>query len=313
MSSYAWRTILHFDWPSGSVSITRTLAIAGIGLASLVATSLRAFSENAVQRQELDTEHLFGFVEGADIGGPGEKEFVNDSTLRAGKASGSFATVTSEFEVKYTALSWFRASAGGDLGYYDAAGASGINNTHRAGVQSAFLDVRLHILDRNHAPVGLTLSIEPHWGFLDETSGIVSTHFGTETTLLLDREIVPNRLVGALNLLFANDRTRLLPSNGAQQESTVGAGMALAKQFMPGVWLGAEVRYLRNYDGPALNVFSGQAVYLGPTIYAPLTDKLWGSAAFEVQVWGGAVGVPGSLDLVNFERYQAKVRVGFNF
>jgi hypothetical protein len=37
------------------------------------------------------------------------------------------------------------------------------------------------------------------------------------------------------------------------------------------------------------------------------------SAAFNVQVWGGAVGVPGALDLANFERYQVKLRAGFEF
>jgi hypothetical protein len=301
-------------WPSRRFSTTARTAIAGLVLTSLAATPLRAVStNNAVQQQELDTEHLFGFVEGADIGALGEKEFVNDSTLRAGKASGSFATVASEFEVKYTISSAFRISGAAVLAYYDAVGIPGIDDGRRAGVQSAFLDARLHLLDRNSAPVGVTLSVEPHWGFLDETSGVANTHFGTEAVLLLDRELVPDRLVGAVNLLFANDRTRLLAADGAQHESTLGAGVAVAKQIMPGVWLGAEVRYLRNYEGAALNVFSGQAVYLGPTIHAPLTDKLWASAAFEVQVWGGAVGVPGSLDLVNFERYQAKLRVGFNF
>jgi hypothetical protein len=289
-------------------------AITGIVIGALAPAPLRAdASKSAAQQQELDTEHLFGFVEGADIGAPGEKELVNDSTLRAGKASGSYANVASEFEAKYTALSWLRFSAGGILAYYEAVGVPGIANADRAGVQSAFVDARLHLLDRESAPVGLTLSIEPHWGLLDETSGMPNTHFGLEGVLLLDRELIPDRLVGAVNLSFANDRTRLLASDGVQRESTVEAGVALARQLMPGVWLGAEVRYLRNYEGDALNVFSGQAIYLGPTIHVPLTQKLWASAAFGVQVWGGAVGIPGSLDLVNFERYQAKIRVGFNF
>src|SRR5215472_555514 len=48
----------------------------------------------------VDTEHLFGFVEGADIGNSGEREFVLDSSSRAGRASGSFAVTTSELEFK---------------------------------------------------------------------------------------------------------------------------------------------------------------------------------------------------------------------
>ena len=39
----------------------------------------------------------------------------------------------------------------------------------------------------------------------------------------------------------------------------------------------------------------------------------WLSVAFDVQARGQAVTAPGALDLVNFERYQANFRLGFEF
>jgi hypothetical protein len=30
-------------------------------------------------------------------------------------------------------------------------------------------------------------------------------------------------------------------------------------------------------------------------------------------IWGGAIGIPGALDLVNFEQHQLKFRVGYAF
>jgi hypothetical protein len=90
-------------------------------------------------------------------------------------------------------------------------------------------------------------------------------------------------------------------------------GAALAAQVMPGLWLGGEARYLRDYGGAALNVFSGQAVYVGPTLYARLGRKAFVSAAWDIQIWGGAITAPGALDLANFERHQAKLRFGFEF
>jgi hypothetical protein len=36
-------------------------------------------------------------------------------------------------------------------------------------------------------------------------------------------------------------------------------------------------------------------------------------AAWNIQVMGRMVNEPGSLDLTNFERHQAKVRFGYNF
>src|SRR5262249_46401374 len=151
---------------------------------------------------------------------------------------------------------------------------------------------------------GMMLSISPHWGFFDETSGVRINHFGVETLLSADREIVPNRLFAGLNLLFDTDRTRLLAGGQVAQEPVLGAGTAAALQVMPDVWLGGEARYLRSYDGAALNTFSGQAVYLGPALYARLGEKAWISAAWNFQVWGGATGVLGALDLTNFERHQ---------
>jgi len=261
----------------------------------------------------MDTEHLFGFIEGADIGGPGEREIVVDSTLRAGKSTGAFAGTASELEFKYTAFENLRISAAAALSYYDITGVTGLDDARRAEIQSLSVDARFRALDRSQAPFGLTLSVAPHWGLVDETSGVRADHFGAEIRLLADRELVPNRLVGAINFLFANDRARLLASDGIEQESLVGAGAALAAQVRPGLWLGGELRYLRDYGGAALNVFSGQAVYIGPTIYARLGGKAFVSAAWDVQIWGGAIAVPGAFDLSNFERHRAKLRFGFAF
>ena len=82
---------------------------------------------------------------------------------------------------------------------------------------------------------------------------------------------------------------------------------------MPGLWLGAETRYLRDYSGPALNVFSGQALYVGPTFYARFDGSAFLSVAWDFQTWGKAISAPGALDLTNFERHQVKLRFGFEF
>jgi hypothetical protein len=82
---------------------------------------------------------------------------------------------------------------------------------------------------------------------------------------------------------------------------------------LPALWIGAEIRYLRSYEGSTPDVFSGQAIYVGPTLYAQLGKQAWLSLAWNAQVFGAAVGDPRPLDLVNFERHQAKLRLGFDF
>jgi hypothetical protein len=281
--------------------------IAALGVIAILCTS------SAEAEDKRDSEHLFGFTEGSDIGSKGEREFKSETTLRTGKAAGSFTAGTSEAEVKYTLTDNFRLSAGATLAYFDINGVPGLGDTSRAAIQSASFSARFRLLDRNKAPVGMTFSIEPHWGFVDETKGLRIGHFGAEAALLMDRELIPDRLLAALNIQFENDRVRSVDPGALQHESILGSGLALTAQMRSGLWFGGEVRYLRSYEGAALNVFSGQAVYVGPTAFVALPNNYWLSAALNFQVWGRAAGSADSLDLTNFERYQAKLRVGFSF
>ena len=74
-----------------------------------------------------------------------------------------------------------------------------------------------------------------------------------------------------------------------------------------------EARNRRHYDGLGLNSFAGQALYIGPTFYATFGERYFVSAAWSIQVWGAVAGSSGMLDLINFERHQAKLRLGVSF
>jgi hypothetical protein len=298
--------------PIHSVIETIELIAVIVLLATLLSSrSLRG--ETFSQGQGVDTEHLFGFVEGADIGAKGEREFVLDSTLRMGKSTGSFANIAPQAELKYSVLDNFRIAAAATFAYFDVSNVLGIEDARSVAVQSLSFDARFRILDRHNAPFGLTLSVSPHFGFVDENSGLRAGHFGTEILLLGDRELLRDQLVGAVNLLFANDRARLLASDEIGHESLFGLGGALSFQIFPGLWFGGEARYVRDYNGAALNIFSGQALYIGPTLHARFGENAFATLSWSVQAWGAAVNMTGSLDLTNFERHQAKLRIGFEF
>jgi hypothetical protein len=99
----------------------------------------------------------------------------------------------------------------------------------------------------------------------------------------------------------------------AERSSKFGFSSGLVLQAFPDVFLGAEVRYLRAYEGLALQHFRGEAVFVGPTLYAKLADNLKIAATWSFQVAGHAVGVPGRLDLDNFSRHEAILRVKYEF
>jgi hypothetical protein len=290
-----------------ALAIPALMAVCGPADAGKVA------AKEAAKAAEVDTEHLFGFTEGSDIGEAGERELESDTTFRSGKNSGAFNTTASEVEFKYTAFENFRISAAATLAYYDIGGVADMDDRRQGSLQSLSLNARYRVLNRDSAPFGMTVSFEPHWGFADETSGVPIRHFGWEGDLLFDRALVPGVLFGAMNVHMDTDRSETTAGSGAEQQPTLGLFFALAGQALPGVWIGGEARYLRAYQGAGLETFTGQALYLGPTLYARLNEKAWLSAAFDVQARGRAVDTPGALDLVNFERYQANFRLGFDF
>jgi hypothetical protein len=90
--------------------------------------------KHADKAGEVDTEHMFGFTEGSDIGEAGEKELEVDSTGRFGKLDGSYNNVATALEAKYSFSDRFRLSAVATVAYYDIAGVS----SHPSAVRGAW-------------------------------------------------------------------------------------------------------------------------------------------------------------------------------
>jgi hypothetical protein len=298
-----------------TASLRLLLGLASMWLAGLAAPGSASADnhKHADKAGEVDTEHMFGFTEGSDIGEAGEKELEVDSTGRFGKLDGSYNNVATALEAKYSFSDKFRLSAVATVAYYDITGMSGFDDRRQAALQSVSFDARFRLFDREHAPFGLTLSVEPHRGFADEMGGERADQYGAEIRMLADRELIPGRLFAALNVSYEPEQTRLRASGETLRDSMFGIGAAFAMQVMPNVFIGAEARTLRHYEGLGLNSFAGQALYIGPTFYATFGQGYFLSAAWNVQVWGAVAGTSGALDLVNFERHQAKLHVGVAF
>jgi hypothetical protein len=262
---------------------------------------------------DVDTQFIFGFTQGADVGELGEKEIEWNNLGRFGKADGSYTALSSELRAEFTPLEHFRFEAGVLLDYHAVAGVSGLDDRAGAAFGGFVLEARYRILDRRDGPFGLTIGLEPHWMRVDETSGEPITNYGGEILLSIDKELIENRLFGALNLLYDPEVTHFHLADTWQGQSTLGISGAVTAQVDEGIFFGAELHYLRTHDGAGLDVFAGDALFIGPTTYARLSRSLAVSAAWSVQVAGRAVDVPGSLNLRDFERHQARLRVEYTF
>jgi hypothetical protein len=261
----------------------------------------------------IDTEHLFGFVIGTDVGSPGEREFQSQTTGRFSKSGGNYRAINQELELEFVPAKNFRVEVGSAFASHDINGVAGFEDRRQLAWQGVSVDLRYRFLDRDMAPFGLTFALETHADRIDDRTAAFARRYNTELTLALDRELIPNRVVAAFNLFYEPEWTHLLGTVLAEQESTVGGAVAMMAQIRPGFLIGGEVRYLRKYDGIGLGEFAGHALFAGPTAYLQLSERSRLTVAWSVQAWGRAAGSTAALDLVNFERHQARLIFGVNF
>lgn len=263
--------------------------------------------------EPIDTEHLFAFTIGSDVGETGEKEVEGSVTGRFAKRSGTYVAGTSTLSVEYVPIPNLRTELTGVVNAYDITGVSGLLDQRYTAFGGLGADIRYRLLDRATAPFGLAIGAEPHWSRSDEVTGEPAHQYGVDFVAAADWEVVPNRVVAAFNLLYQPETTRLKLTGTWSQESTAGVAMAVMGQVRPGIFVGAEARYLRVYDGSWFDNPAGEGFFAGPTIYFKLSERAWLAAGWSAQVAGHATATIGSLDLVNFERHQARVLFGVNF
>jgi hypothetical protein len=286
-------------------AITKAFQTATLCLLAMAATGVRA--------GDIDTEHLFGFMIGTDIGNVGEREFQSQTTGRFSRDAGTYRAVGQQLELEFVPADNFRIELGTAFAAHDIVGMPGFDDRRQLAWQGFSLDLRYRLLNREKAPFGLTFAVEGHADRIDETTAAPVRNFGTEMTLAIDRELIPNVAVAALNLSYQPEWTRFVGTGAAEQESTIGAAFAVMAQLRPGFFLGGEARYQRRYEGIGLEELAGQALFVGPTAYFKLSDRSRLTLAWSTQLWGRAVGSGSGLDLVNFERHQARLVFGVNF
>ena len=263
--------------------------------------------------EEIETEHLFGFTIGGDIGAKGEKEVESATTTRTGKGSGSYFALAQQLEAKNTLTASFRIAAAAVFAYHDIGGVPDFDDRGSGGFQGVSVEAAFRLIERDRAPFGLSVFVEPRWNRIDDVTGERVESYGSTLTLAADKEVVAGKLFAAVNVLYDPEATRIAATDVWMRQSTLGVSAALALQVKPGIFLGGEVRALTFYDGLAFGGFAGRGLFAGPSLYAKLSEHWWMSLAWNVQIAGHVADRPSDLDLVNFERHQAKLRFGYHF
>jgi hypothetical protein len=265
------------------------------------------------EKERVDTEFIFGFTAGADVGELGERELEHQTTAQWDKRDGRYVAGGDQLRFETSPVQDFRFEIGVPVAYYNISGVPGLDDRNQGAFNGVVTEFRYRLFNRDNAPFSLTLSAEPHWSRTEEVTGEAVDNYGGELLVVLDKELVRNLVFGALNLVYEPETTQLRTTGLWEQQSMLGFSAAVTTQVSPGLFVGAEARYLRKYDGIGLDTLVGQAFFVGPSTFVRLSKSLAISGAWGFQVAGRASGVPAALDLTNFTRHQATLRLEYNF
>jgi hypothetical protein len=261
---------------------------------------------------EIETKYIFGFTEGSGIGLQGEKEVSTETVGRFGKRDGRYAATETKLEYEFTPSQFFQIEFGGLVASHNIRNVTDLENRNAFEFGGLFGEVRYLFLERSSkSPISGTISFEPVWRRIDETGGNRVVNYEFETKLALDMELVENRVFLGFNAIYEPEKTY---SGGVwMRESMLGLSGAISFRPLPPLTVGAEVGYFRHYDGIAFNQFTGEALFVGPTMYLKLSQKSFMTAAWATQVRGHTVGDPSRLELEEFLRQKGKLKFAYEF
>ena len=263
---------------------------------------------------EAESKYMFGFVDGADIGNEGEKAFEYEGTGSFQKRGGRYSAVEHEFEFEHVPTQNFAYELSLHGLSHSISGVEDLNDFHATQFSGASAKLRYLILGRGPgSPIGLTVSAEPEWARIDGEDGTQTRSYGSTFKIVADTELIPNRLYAALNLIYEPSTAKPAGADMWERSSSGGVALGLAYRVTPTVAFGVGAEYDSAYDGLAFQTFDGHALFVGPTLQINFTPKILLAAAFSAQVAGHAVDDPRALDLTNFERYRANLKLEFEF
>ena len=154
-------------------SIARAIIVgAPILLATIPAARAQDNQAGPVVYRDVETKYIFGFTEGSGIGLEGEKEFSFDTIARFGKRDGRYWASESKIEYEFTPNQYVQFELGPLVAGHNIKGVTDLDDRKQLAFGGFFGEIRYLLLDRGpSSPLAVTLSVEPEWRRIDETSG----------------------------------------------------------------------------------------------------------------------------------------------
>ncbi len=264
--------------------------------ACLLLAGAHAEDMDGTGQEKVETEHIFGFTEGTDIGQKGEQEFESTTVGQFGQ-TGGYTAIGNESAYRNVIFDGFRLSFSAVPEYYGVHDMPGLANRNRLDLGGVSSEFRWQVSDRTSFPIGLSVSLMPEWRRLDDPSGANAEGFEMPTAIAIDAALIPDTLFMASNLIY--DPSILRTGGAWEHDTSLEVSTAASYALTPEVFVGAEIRYV-SWDNQGL--LSSRGLFAGPSLYFKLSKTAALKVAWSAEIASETAYGP---SLANFERNQA--------
>jgi hypothetical protein len=263
---------------------------------------------------EIETKYIFGFTDGSDIGAEGETAIETDTNAAFRRRHGVYNVVEQEVELEGTPTQFFSYELSLHGFGHSIKNDDQLTDLHRVSFGGFSTNLRYLLLGRGpESPIGLTIMAEPEWGRVDGDSGQHTRSMGATFAILADTEFIENRLYAAANLIYEPGIAKAVGDTAWAKAASMGVTAAMTWRVTPKIAMGGEIEYYRAYDSLGFKSYQGDALYIGPTFHVQVTKKVILAGAFSAEVAGHSAGDDRALNLVDFSRYRARLRMEYEF
>ena len=88
-------------------------------------------------------------------------------------------------------------------------------------------------MDNGRGPFSMTLIATPRWDRIDDISGGAVSGYGGTLAVAIDKELIANRLFGAVNVLYDTEAARLIVADTWRQNQRSASQQRCQRRFGP--------------------------------------------------------------------------------
>ncbi len=280
----------------------------GCGLALAVAFLLAPPAVHA-------DEDLFAYVQDTQITPVGEWEITQWSTLRAGKATGTYRALDLRTELETGLSDRLQGALYLDLIGHRLHDVPGLEDRSSFEWRGASAELEYRWREPSRHGYGLALYFEPSYSRVVGVSGEGEREMELETKLIVERELLDGRMSWSLNYTLEPEWAFGPSINGREPATEAEARRELGEELATGVsfhvaprwWVGGELRARSTW--PDFSHREGTTLFLGPSLHYA-GGEWWWTLAVAPQIWGSPAGSVPGLNLSDHERLEVRLKLG---